>query len=63
MFIENNNLFKEKIMKTITILTPMYNEQENIQQFYKEVSKVASNLSEKYILNFSLLMMEVKIIH
>nr|WP_279011939.1 glycosyltransferase family 2 protein [Vagococcus fluvialis] len=39
-------------MKTITILTPMYNEQENIQQFYKEVSKVASNLSQKYIFEF-----------
>ncbi|MDT2781818.1 glycosyltransferase family 2 protein [Vagococcus fluvialis] len=39
-------------MKTITILTPMYNEEENIEQFYKQVNSVISSLSSKYAFEF-----------
>ncbi|WP_288394351.1 glycosyltransferase family 2 protein [uncultured Vagococcus sp.] len=39
-------------MKTITILTPMYNEEENIKQFYTQVSSVVSSLSSKYAFEF-----------
>lgn len=39
-------------MKTITILTPMYNEQENILQFYKEVNTVIKSLDKKYEFEF-----------
>lgn len=39
-------------MKTITILTPMYNEQENIHQFYKQINEVIKGLMDTYQFEF-----------
>lgn len=39
-------------MRTITILTPMYNEEANIKEFYKQVNTVVSQLSSRYIFEF-----------
>lgn len=39
-------------MKKITILTPMYNEQENISQFHYQVSTAISSLTAKYKFEF-----------
>lgn len=39
-------------MKKITILTPMYNEQENISQFHHQVSTAISSLTAKYQFEF-----------
>lgn len=39
-------------MRTITILTPMYNEEANIKEFYKQVNSVISKLSSKYNFEF-----------
>lgn len=38
----------KQVMKTITVVCPVYNEQEIIQEFYKELSSVLLNLSEQY---------------
>ncbi|MFC7054606.1 glycosyltransferase family 2 protein [Enterococcus alcedinis] len=39
-------------MKKITILTPMYNEQENIPHFYDQVNDVIKSLDSKYTFEF-----------
>ncbi|MGY3777184.1 glycosyltransferase family 2 protein [Isobaculum melis] len=39
-------------MKKITICSPMYNEAENIVQFYDEVSKILAKISDKYDYEF-----------
>lgn len=39
-------------MKLITICTPMYNEEENIEKFYYELTKIISPLESKYEFEF-----------
>lgn len=39
-------------MKTVTILTPCYNEEEALPLFYEEITKVVSGLKERYAFEF-----------
>lgn len=39
-------------MKLVTICTPMYNEGENIEKFYKEITKVIAPIIDKYEFEF-----------
>ncbi|MER2040603.1 MAG: glycosyltransferase family 2 protein [Desemzia incerta] len=39
-------------MKLVTICTPMYNEGENIEKFYKEITKVIAPIIDKYKFEF-----------
>lgn len=39
-------------MKLITICTPMYNEEENVEKFYQEITKVILPLENKYDFEF-----------
>lgn len=39
-------------MKLITICTPMYNEEENIEKFYQEITKVISSIENEYNFEF-----------
>lgn len=45
--------FKETlVLPTITILCPVYNESENVENFYTEISRVVNPLRARYNFKF-----------